>query len=76
MNLAKKDTCLDNDSYLCVCVCVCSVLMGEKDRNEEGEKSSLHFGIWFHMAKDGHHHLVIHTPGQVQVVRHTLNVRQ
>lgn len=25
------------------------------------------------MTQDGHHHLVIHPPGQVQVVWHTLN---
>lgn len=38
-------------------------------------KISLHFSIRFHIAQDGHHHLVIHPAGQVQVVWHAL-IRQ
>lgn len=40
------------------------------------EKVSLHFSVWFDVAEDGHHHLVIHTSGQVQVIWHTLIRRQ
>lgn len=66
----------DCNLYVCLCVCVCFALEGKKERNLESQKWSLHFSIWFHVAKDGHHHLVIRTSGQVQVVWHTLNARQ
>lgn len=63
----------DADIFWTLCAFVSAVGVNE---GQNYKKSILHFSVWLYVAEDGHHHLVIHTSCQIQVVWHTLNARR
>lgn len=81
----KEIKVVGKQAFVCVCkplrtvICMPLCVLCRSERRTEiwlSQNLSLHFSIWLHVAKDGHHHLVIHSSGQIQVVWHTLNARQ